>query len=580
MGLSSAMITALTGMSGAETQISVVGNNLANSQTVGFKSSDVTFANQFLSTLSQGSRPTDTNGGTDPKQIGMGSQVSRIKPDFSQGTIEISSSETDLAIQGEGFFIVEGNQGQPLYTRNGIFDTNSENELVSATGNRLLGYGVDESYSLQKTELQPLTIPLSANIAQATENVFFEGNLTPSGEVADTAEVIQSEALEDSATGSDIIDTTRLVDVLAADGTNVFDLGEFDVGELSYAGRKGGSLLTEKTLNIDEDTEVSHFLKFLEDASGIQMSEDIPESENKIPGESDSLSPGGYVTDDGQLRLVSNNGTDNAVTISPSALEMTQADGTTFTPELGFSTLQAGAGQSATADFVVYDSLGTPLDVRFTTVLESRDGDSATYRWFADSGDNDPPGVDHEIAVGTGLIKFDGEGNMVEVSNADVNIGRNNTPAENPLDFTLDFSQLSGFSDEESTLAVSRQDGSQLTQLTEYSVGEDGLITGIFDNGMSRTLGQIRLAQFTNPSGLDQLGNNMYNVAFNSGLPIEGNPGSQGLGTITAGAVELSNTDTGEDLIKLLTASTQYRANSRVISTSQQLLDVLMNMRQ
>ncbi|MFW6169468.1 MAG: flagellar hook-basal body complex protein, partial [Planctomycetota bacterium] len=206
--------------------------------------------------------------------------------------------------------------------------------------------------------------------------------------------------------------------------------------------------------------------------------------------------------------------------------------------------------------------------------------DNATYRWFADSGENDPAGVDHEIAVGTGLIEFDGDGNMVEVSNANVSIGRNDTPATNPLDFELDFSQLSGFSDEDSEISVSRQDGSQLTQLTEYSVGEDGLITGIFDNGMSRTLGQVRLARFTNPTGLDQLGNNMYNVAFNSGLPIEGNPGDQGLGTITAGAVELSNTDTGEDLIELLTASTQYRANSRVISTSQQLLDVLMNMRQ
>lgn len=811
MGLSSAMITALTGMSGAETQISVVGNNLANSQTAGFKASDVTFANQFLSTLSQGSRPTDNNGGTNPKQIGMGSQVAAINPDFSQGTIEISSSETDLAIQGEGFFIVEGNQGQPLYTRNGMFDTNSDNELVSATGNRLLGYGVDEFYSLQENALQPLTIPLSANIAQATENVFLKGNLTPTGDVADTAEVIQSDVLTDStferpdasasalstamvpdvdaastatavvnptggnltqgdyeyvftfeddlgnetlassaisrtidavddpadiqlnnlptstdfstlnvyrreggsgayglvdsttpggtftddqaSTGAPLVDQTSLdgrysylvtfsgtgvpetapsqllgprtvvnerfyledlpqptdpaydtiniyrnvasssddyylVDEVAAGGADDYVDGHsdteisdsslpdyreldmdgpkidnatlltdihrrnelqyeqvFEEGELSYTGRKGDSVLTEKTLTVDGSTTVSDFLQFLEDASGVQVSASgspnpIPDSENNISGENGTLSPGGVTTADGQLRMVSNNGVDNAVNIPASAFTMTRSDGTTFTPNLGFSSLQEGAGQSATADFVAYDSLGSSLDMRFTTVLESRDSQNTTYRWFAESGDNDPAGVDHEIAGGTGLIRFDGEGNMVEVTNDTVNIGRNDTPASNPLDFRLDFSQLSGFSDDASEIAVSRQDGSELTQLTNYSVGENGLITGIFDNGMSRTLGQVRLARFTNPDGLDQVGENMYNVAFNSTLPIEGNPGDQGLGSITAGAVELSNTDTGEDLIELLNASTQYRANSRVISTSQQLLDVLMNMRQ
>ena len=108
MGLSTAMTTALTGLQAAEAQIDVSGNNLANSQTVGFKASDVVFAKQFLRTLSHGSPPNDNTGGTNPRQIGMGVQVAEITPDFTQGTIEISSSPSDLAIQGDGFFIVEG----------------------------------------------------------------------------------------------------------------------------------------------------------------------------------------------------------------------------------------------------------------------------------------------------------------------------------------------------------------------------------------------------------------------------------------------------------------------------------------
>ena len=118
MGLASALSTALTGMSGAEKQIDVLGNNLANSQTVGFKSSEVVFANQFLQTLSLGSSPTTGNGGTNPRQTGLGVQVAAINPNFTQGTIEISSSPSDLAIQGDGFFQVAGGQGEKLYTRN------------------------------------------------------------------------------------------------------------------------------------------------------------------------------------------------------------------------------------------------------------------------------------------------------------------------------------------------------------------------------------------------------------------------------------------------------------------------------
>ena len=140
MGLTSALSTALTGMSAAETQIDVIGNNLANSQTVGFKASDTIFATQFLQTLSLGGGPSADNGGTNPRQIGLGVQVSEIAANHTQGTIEISSSASDLAIQGEGFFIVEGADKERLYSRNGIFKLNSEAELVNS--HRTASFGI------------------------------------------------------------------------------------------------------------------------------------------------------------------------------------------------------------------------------------------------------------------------------------------------------------------------------------------------------------------------------------------------------------------------------------------------------
>ncbi len=136
MGLASSLTTALTGLSAAEAQIDVVGNNLANSQTVGFKSSNVVFATQFLQTLSLGAAPTADNGGTNPRQVGLGVQVAEIVSNQNQGTIEISSSPSDLAIQGDGFFMVQGSEGERLYTRNGMFKLNADGELVNATGQR------------------------------------------------------------------------------------------------------------------------------------------------------------------------------------------------------------------------------------------------------------------------------------------------------------------------------------------------------------------------------------------------------------------------------------------------------------
>ena len=98
MGLQSVFSTAITGLKAAETTIDVVGNNVANSQTVGFKASDAVFATQFLRTQSLGAGPTSTQGGTNPRQIGLGTKVSEITPDFTQGTIEISANPLDLAL--------------------------------------------------------------------------------------------------------------------------------------------------------------------------------------------------------------------------------------------------------------------------------------------------------------------------------------------------------------------------------------------------------------------------------------------------------------------------------------------------
>ena len=804
MGLASALSTALTGLSAAETTIDVVGNNLANTNTVGFKASTANFATQFLQTLSLGSGPTATSGGTNPRQIGLGTTVAEISPNFGQGTVEISANATDLAIQGPGFFIVEGGAGEQLYTRNGVFKMNSENQLVSITGNRLLGYGVDDRFQVQTTTLEPIEIPLgSAAVALPTENVILEGTLVPTGAVADTAEIIQTDILgngiytrpsakasareaqqpdvtlsarapagggtlvdtgvysyrivfadsaygvnpntesalsaeiggpitiaapnqtvnlsglpnhadydwfrvyrslnggnylyigednyavtgnttfpdngiaagaafdsdsvtndfnyeyyitfagagnesrpspvsdpqltttgriqlhtlptdatwttrriyrnteaepntfyrvaeladatsnvtyTDNSTDADISDpvtgieidfdgpkitaNTLLTNVLRRDGSTYENV--FEEGTLAFTGRKGGREVATKELTITAASTAQDLYDFMEEAMGIREVPG-PDALNPIPGDAGSGSnPGGSVIN-GRIQMIGNNGLANAIEVGLAGMQLTTATGTSNV-NLPFGSVQSAVGESAVADFVAYDTLGIPLDVRLTAVLQSTNSTSTTYRWFADSADNDPAsGV--QVAVGTGLITFDGEGNFTTTTEATVSIDRRNIPSTSPLEFELDFSQLSGLAAAESTLAISRQDGSAPGVLMDFIVSEDGRIRGVFSNGITRDVGQIRLARFANPAGLEQKGENMFASGINSGQPVAGNPGELGIGSLIAGAVELSNADIGSNLIDLILASTMYRGNARVITTVQQMLDELLALR-
>jgi len=114
--------------------------------------------------------------------------------------------------------------------------------------------------------------------------------------------------------------------------------------------------------------------------------------------------------------------------------------------------------------------------------------------------------------------------------------------------------------------------------LSSFTIGSDGTISGVFSNGVTQTLGQIQLARFSNPTGLEQQGQNLYAANMNSGLPIQGSPGQQGMGTIQSGAIEESNTNVGSDLIELILGSTMYEGNARVITTVQNLYNDLLSL--
>jgi flagellar hook protein FlgE len=805
MGLQSAMTTALTGLQGAETIIDVVGNNVANSGTTGFKESDVLFATQFLQTQSTGSAPAGLRGGTNPRQIGLGVKVAAINPNFTQGTIEISANPLDVAVQGDGFLVVQGPQGE-LYTRNGQIQTNSANELVTVTGNRLLGYGVGENFEIVRTQRPvPLTIPLGgAPVSQVTQNAYFEGVLSSGVDPQVQASIISSEVLGDalydfpddpsfnsgdaqavvapdstgvlsltpasgtslvagdyqyritwyttddgtgtgniiesqasgiisvpgvvagdevqlsnlptdlsaspiwegrriyrSIGGSDfelvgtipdvtdpafnddvvvpgaVLDTTtlaqgnysyfvtfvngsiesrpsarigpvtsgvdgrirldnlpqptgsfsqmriyrslasnssvfRLVDTVDAGTTTYIDdaqdsaLGaEIDLmgvkaasgtlltnvilrdgdtytqpfveGALSFAGKRGVSTLDARELTITATTSVQDLIDFMEKSFGIINND--PDD----PADALILAAGGQINN-GIMSFTSNAGEENALSVPLSSLRITPTGETTPRPiSVAFGETREAMGQGSTTDFIAYDSLGTPINVRITTVLESKSDTETVFRWFATSGDNES--IDGGTDVGTGLIHFNSSGLLSSDSVVPISIDRNLSASESPLTLNMDLARLSGLDRRDgnnnpvTSIAMTRQDGFPPGTLTSFTITESGTIRGIFSNGAERSLGQIAMAKFANNSGLLQVGENMFAEGVNSGEAVLAAPGEDGIGTLTAGALELSNTDIGQNLIELILASTQYRGGARVITTAQQLLDELLNLR-
>jgi flagellar hook protein FlgE len=359
-----------------------------------------------------------------------------------------------------------------------------------------------------------------------------------------------------------------LVDVVSR--TNASYTNLFQTGELSFEGSKGGRTLDARTLTITSTTTVQDLLSFMEESMGVLRT--APET--TFPT---SVNYGGDIVNS-RLQLTSNMGMENALGVSLSSFRLTTG-GVTNTVQLPFTTTQeATNGEGATADFVVYDSLGAPLSVRMTTYLEDISSSGARFRWIATSADN-VPDTGYSTVVGTGVITTDGNGKFLSASEDNIAIDRGNSPALSPLVFQVDFSQVTGLSQEENSLSAASQDGFPAGTLTSFIITESGRIQGVFSNGSSRDLGQLQMARFANNSGLQQVGENMFTQGENSGLPVFGDPGSNGMGAVTTGAVELSNTDIGQNLIDLILASTQYRGGARVITAVQELLDELLALR-
>lgn len=560
MGLTSAMFTGLSGLNSNQLRIDVVGDNIANVNTTAFKGNRATFQNQFAITLSGGTAPGPTTGGTNPSQVGRGSILGGVQRNFGAGSLETTGVPTDMAIEGEGFFIVNGPADQQAYTRDGTFKVDADNILVTSQGFEVQGYGIDGDFNLVPGTLTELSIPLGTlSTARATTRAAFDGNLNSNGTIATQGTVLYSQALQDGG-GNPVNGATLLTDLYdpAAPGSAMFAVD--DVITLTGI-RKGGRELADSNYTVTGASTLDDLTTFLNNMLGI----------NSDPAAGGT--PGVSVQTIGGASMIvveGNRGLDNAVEIPLSSIRSTNP---AYSTPFNFTQQQAANGESLFTTFQAFDSLGTPVQVNLTMTLESKSNTGNTWRYYAESPDD----TDASAVLGaTGTLTFDTDGRLIASSGDTIQINRADTGAVEPLQVLLDFANMTGLTTRDSTMVMTTQDGFPTGTLSTFSVGTDGVITGTFSNGLTRQLGQVALAKFTNPEGLIGGVNNLFYVGANSGQPVITTPETLGAGRIIGSALELSNVDLTREFIGLITASTGFSASGRVISTSNDLLNELM----
>jgi len=365
--------------------------------------------------------------------------------------------------------------------------------------------------------------------------------------------------------------------------------------------KKGGRDMTEATFTVEATDTLEDYLTWLDGVFGLNDDVAAPGTLLDDSNPATLTGPGWYVSTGaagepsaGSIYVVGNHGVDNALSIGASAITLTSG-GSTSIP-YSFTESLAADGESIYTSFVVYDSLGAALNVDLTLVMEDRGSDGITWRWYCETADDtgdgrligagpglaDPP----DRFVGQGVIEFDQAGQFVESPSSTMVIERDGTGAEELLSIGLDFQNVTCLSTgasagtgnpTESVLVMTTQDGFSAGTLRDYSFSSDGTIIGTFTNGLQRTLGQIALANFSNPEGLVAETNSTFALGPNSGVPIITTPLTLGAGRVLSGALELSNVDLSREFIGLVTASTGFSAAGRVITTSDELLRELIS---
>jgi len=597
------MFAGVSGLKTHQVRMDIIGNNIANVNSAGYKSSRATFQEMLSQTMRGASAPADAKGGTNPQQIGLGVQLGSIDVKHTQGNTQSTGYLTDLAIEGEGFFIL-GQGANRQYTRAGMFglDNGTEGNLVSlVNGARVLGYKADQNGIIDlNTTLEPLYISASETITpRATDTVYFAGNLDnrySTGQVVGrTVQVYDSRGREHTVT----VDLKKLQDnawewdanwLMVSDAVPMHENLISNNGKyIVYSGGPGlemrdvltgqvvadstdGRLWTSKIVSGDGPT--------FEFDAALQAGADVK-----------AMSDGGYLFLTSELSL-----TKELVAFTPSIAPVSSYDGNNSRLEVGSRyevTGDADAGLrlldrsgnlvATSLDGVVWvpqvadSSQPAPSNITFaraltagTTVAVSGTTSSDLTLTATNIRDFNPT-----IPAAERAIDFNRDGSYAGVGQNQVSFAP--TLSER-VELTFDFSDFTMYADT-FTGKFLGQNGYTSGSLESYAIDQNGVIVGSFSNGLTRALGQVALARFANPAGLERSGSTMFVDTPNSGQAQVGAAGIPGYGQISPSALEMSNVDLSQEFTEMIITQRGFQANSRIITTSDEMLQELVNLK-
>ena len=453
-----ALYSGVAGLKNHQTRMDVIGNNISNVNTYGFKTSRATFQDMISQTLSGAAKPEENRGGVNPKQVGLGMTIASIDRIFTQGSLQTTGNQTDLAISGDGFFVISDGD-RKYYTRAGTFGLDKDGTLVNP-GNGLKVQGwmstrneTGEMVVHQSGTTEDLIIPIYGKVdANETKNIKYKCNLDSRYAIVPPNATGRMRASAGVTTNIDAYDsqgnTHRLSLVLWKTGPNQWT---------------ASAAITDTTT---------------------PLTLDVP----------------------------------------------------------------AGAGQQNNVN-----PTGR-MNLRFS-----------------------PDGK---------LVSVGDEGSPDELNQGSLTVNANYRVAGDPniRTITLDLGKagllegITQFASPSTTKAV-EQDGYNMGYMESFNIDNSGVITGVYSNGTKRTIGQVAMSVFTNPQGLHAVGENLFEVSNNSGLPNTGAANEAGRGKIVAGTLEMSNVDLSDQFVDMIVTQRGFQANSRSITTSDQMLQELLSLK-
>ena len=457
------LYSGVSGLQNHQVRMDVIGNNISNINTTGFKKGRVNFQDMLSQSMSGAARPTDELGGVNPKQVGLGMSIASIDTIHTQGSMQSTGVTTDVAIQGNGFFIMAGGAKQ-YYTRAGAFGIDEGGILVNpANGMKVQGWMAEtidgQAFINTASDVGDLKIPVGGkDPASATSQVYLACNLD------------------------------KRYDIIP-DGS-------------------GEATVRENTWTIDKD---------IYDNFG---------NVHKM-----------------RLSFTKLDGTQNSWTANV-AIDPDDPNGTNTLAEVG-------AENNGDNTFIVnFNNLGT-----LQSVTDAQ-GD------LLNEGD-----LQVQVAFDVLQATPNEDGTPVRQT-FNLNLGEAGSVVNTVTQFA-----------ETSSTKAFKQDGYGMGYLENFKIDQSGVITGVYSNGTNRTIGQIALATFTNPGGLEKAGETTFVVTNNSGDPNIGPTGVAGKGKIIAGALEMSNVDLAEQFTDMIVTQRGFQANSKTITTSDTMLQELLNLK-